>query len=234
MINLEITTATGVKTVSIPSGWHEVSYQYYMDRIRPFIGDDLDPIESNIKLVNSLLETQATEANVMEFGKVIEILLDWMEEAPKVDEFQINDETFKIPVLGKANGEPFMSVGDFENCNDAMKFLQDSDLDDQDTANIGLIVLSAIARGNKELDDHEFSRRLKLFKDISMDVILSACFFFLQYILTFEKDTQHFLIKQIRTKVSNLLPDTTLDGLRLLSVAHNQVYLRSLHLKAQS
>ncbi len=234
MITLELTTLQGKTDVQIPSGWHEVSYEYYVERIQPFLGEDKDPIESNIMLVNSILGTQASEANVMEFGKIIEILLEWMEDIPEVTEFVLDGEVYNIPSLGKANGDPFMTVGDFENANDAMKFLQDSHLDHEESSNIGLIILCAIARGSKDLDDVEFARRLKAFQSLSMDVILSACFFFLRYTIIFEKVIQRFSIEQTKAKAQRMLPSITLDGLRLLSAAHNQVYLRSLHVQAQS
>ena len=120
-----------------------------------------------------------------------------------------------------------MTVGDWENANDAMKFLQDSEFDQDNNADVGLVLLAALARGPEEVTDIEFTRRLKEWQDINMDAILSATFFFLLFNHTFRKDIQHSLT-ELTKKATHLLPNITLDGLRWLLGSHPQVYLQSL------
>ena len=229
MFTLEITTLDGQQTVELPSGWHEVSYTYYKERIAPYAQADEDVVKNNVQLVCSMLGIDASQANIMEFSTILGNLMTWMEELPQVKEFWHNDIMYQLPILGKAQAgdKPFMSVGDWENANDAMKFLQDSKYDQEDNADVGLVLLSALARGPKEVTDIEFARRLKEWQDINMDVILSASFFFLLFSRTFEKDTLPSLTG-LTKKATLLLPNITLDGLRWLHELHPQVYLQSL------
>ena len=229
MFTLEITTLDGQQTVELPSGWHEVSYTYYKERIAPYAQADEDVVKNNVQLVCSMLGIDASQANIMEFSTILGNLMTWMEELPQVKEFWHNDIMYQLPILGKAQAgdKPFMSVGDWENANDAMKFLQDSKYDQEDNADVGLVLLSALARGPKEVTDIEFARRLKEWQDINMDVILSASFFFLLFSRTFEKDTLPSLTG-LTKKATRLLPSITLDGLRWLHELHPQVYLQSL------
>ncbi len=179
MFTLEITTLDGQQTVELPSGWHEVSYTYYKERIAPFAQAEEDVVKNNVRLVCSMLGINASEANVMEFSAILGNLMMWMEEMPQVKEFWHNDVMYQLPVLGKAQAgdKPFMTVGDWENANDAMKFLQDSEYDQENSADVGLVLLAALARGPEEVTDIEFARRLKEWQDINMDAILSASFF---------------------------------------------------------
>ena len=229
MFTLEITTLDGQQTVELPSGWHEVSYTYYKERIAPFAQAEEDVVKNNVKLVCSMLGINASEANVMEFSAILGNLMTWMEEMPQVKEFWHNDIMYQLPILGKAQAgdKPFMTVGDWENANDAMKFLQDSDYDQDDNADVGLVLLAALARGPEEVTDIEFARRLKEWKDINMDAILSATFFFLLFNHTFEKDTLPSLT-ELTKKATRLLPSINLDGLRWLHELQPQVYLQSL------
>ena len=229
MFTLEITTLDGQQTVELPSGWHEVSYSYYKERIAPFAHTEEDVVKNNVRLVCSMLGINASEANVMEFAAILGNLMTWMEELPQVTEFWHNDVMYQLPVLGKAQAgdKPFMTVGDWENANDAMKFLQDSEYDQDNNADVGLVLLSALARGPEEVTDIEFARRLKEWKDINMDAILSASFFFLLFNHTFEKDTLPSLT-ELTKKATRLLPNITLDGLRWLHGSQPQVYLQSL------
>jgi len=229
MFTLEITTLDGQQTVELPSGWHEVSYTYYKERIAPFAQAEEDVVKNNVKLVCSMLGINASEANVMEFSAILGNLMVWMEEMPQVKEFWHNDVMYQLPVLGKAQAgdKPFMTVGDWENANDAMKFLQDSEYDQENSADVGLVLLAALARGPEEVTDIEFARRLKDWKDINMDAILSASFFFLLFNHTFKKDIQHSLT-ELTKRANLLLPSITLDGLRWLLGSHPQVYLQSL------
>ena len=229
MFTLEITTLDGQQTVELPSGWHEVSYTYYKERIAPYAQQEEDVVKNNVRLVCSMLGINASEANVMEFSAILGNLMTWMEELPQVTEFWHNDVMYQLPVLGKAQAgdKPFMTVGDWENANDAMKFLQDSEFDQDNNADVGLVLLAALARGPEEVTDIEFARRLKEWQDINMDAILSATFFFLLFNHTFEKDTQHSLI-ELTKKANPLLPNITLDGLRWLHDSQPQVYLQSL------
>ena len=203
MFTLEITTLDGQQTVELPSGWHEVSYTYYKERIAPFAQPEEDVVKNNVRLVCSMLGINASEANVMEFSAILGNLMMWMEELPQVTEFWHNDVMYQLPVLGKAQAgdKPFMTVGDWENANDAMKFLQDSEFDQDNNADVGLVLLAALARGPEEVTDIEFARRLKEWQDINMDAILSATFFFLLFNHTFKKDIQHSLTEL--TKKSN-------------------------------
>jgi hypothetical protein len=230
MFTLEITTLDGQQTVELPSGWHEVSYSYYKDRIAPYAQPDQEnAVKNNVNLVCSLLGINANEANIMEFSAILGNLLTWMEEIPEVKEFWHNDVMYEIPMLGKAQAgdKPFMSVGDWENANDAMKFLQDSKYDQDNNADVGLVLLCALARGPEDVTDVEFARRLEAWTDMTMDVILSATFFFLLFNHTFEKVTLHSLT-ELTKKATRLLPNITLDGLRWLHGSHPQVYLQSL------
>ena len=229
MFTLDITTLDGQQTVELPSGWHEVSYTYYKERIAPFAQAEEDVVKNNVKLVCSMLDINASEANVMEFSAILSNLLTWMEELPQVTEFWHNDVMYQLPVLGKAQAgdKPFMTVGDWENANDAMKFLQDSEYDQDNNADVGLVLLAALARGPEEVTDIEFARRLKEWQDINMDAILSASFFFLLFNHTFEKDTLPFLT-ELTKKATLLLPSISLDGLRWLHELQPQVYLQSL------
>ena len=165
----------------------------------------------------------------MEFSAILGNLLSWMEEVPEVTEFWHNDVMYQLPILGKAQAgdKPFMTVGDWENANDAMKFLQDSEFDQDNNADVGLVLLAALARGPEEVNDIEFARRLKEWQDINMGAILSATFFFLLFNHTFKKDIQHSLT-ELTKKATRLLPNITLDGLRWLLGSHPQVYLQSL------
>ena len=235
MFTLEITTLDGQQTVELPSGWHEVSYTYYKERIAPFAQQEEDVVKNNVRLVCSMLGINASEANVMEFSAILGNLMMWMEEVPQVTEFWHNDVMYQLPVLGKAQAgdKPFMTVGDWENANDAMKFLQDSEFDQDNNADVGLVLLAALARGPEEVTDIEFARRLKEWQDINMDAILSATFFFLLFNHTFKKDIQHSLT-ELTKKATRLLPNITLDGLRYLLGYAPQVYLQSLLRKAQS
>jgi len=176
-----------------------------------------------------MLGINASEANVMEFSAILSNLLTWMEELPQVTEFWHNDVMYELPVLGKAQAgdKPFMTVGDWENANDAMKFLQDSEYDQENSADVGLVLLAALARGPEEVTDIEFARRLKEWQDINMDAILSASFFFLLFNHTFKKDIQHFSTG-LTKKANQMLPNIILDGLRWLQDSHPQVYLQSL------
>ncbi len=229
MFTLDITTLDGQQTVELPSGWHEVSYTYYKERIAPFAQAEEDVVKNNVKLVCSMLDINASEANVMEFSAILSNLLTWMEELPQVTEFWHNDVMYQLPVLGKAQAgdKPFMTVGDWENANDAMKFLQDSEYDQDNNADVGLVLLAALARGPEEVTDIEFARRLKEWQDINMDAILSASFFFLLFNHTLEKDTLPFLT-ELTKKATLLLPSISLDGLRWLHELQPQVYLQSL------
>ena len=229
MFTLEITTLDGQQTVELPSGWHEVSYSYYKERIAPFTHTEEDVVKNNVRLVCSMLGINASEANVMEFSAILGNLMMWMEEIPQVTEFWHNDVMYQLPILGKAQAgdKPFMTVGDWENANDSMKFLQDSEYDQDNSADVGLVLLCALARGPEEVTDIEFARRLKEWQDINMDAILSASFFFLLFNHTFKKDIQHSLT-ELTKKATRLLPNITLDGLRWLLGSHPQVYLQSL------
>lgn len=229
MFTLEITTLDGQQTVELPSGWHEVSYTYYNERIAPFAQAEEDVVKNNVRLVCSMLGINANEANVMEFSAILSNLLTWMEELPQVTEFWHNDVMYQLPVLGKAQAgdKPFMTVGDWENANDAIKFLQDSEFDQDNNADVGLVLLAALARGPEDVTDIEFARRLKKWQDINMDAILSASFFFLLFSHTFEKDTLPSLT-ELTKKATRLLPSITLDGLQWLQDSHPQVYLQSL------
>jgi hypothetical protein len=230
MFTLEITTLDGQQTVELPSGWHEVSYSYYKDRIAPYAqGDEENIVKNNVRLVCSMLGINANEANIMEFSAILGNLMMWMEEMPKVNEFWHNDVMYEIPMLGKAQAgdKPFMTVGDWENANDAMKLLQDSEYDSNSNADVGLLLLAAFARGPVEVNDVEFARRLNEWKDVNMDAILSASFFFLLFSHTFKKDILPSLT-ELTKKATRLLPNITLDGLRWLLGLHPQVYLQSL------
>ncbi len=190
MFTLEITTLDGQQTVELPSGWHEVSYSYYKERIAPFAHTEEDVVKNNVRLVCSMLGINASEANVMEFSAILGNLMTWMEELPQVTEFWHNDVMYQLPVLGKAQAgdKPFMTVGDWENANDSMKFLQDSEYDQDNNADVGLVLLSALARGPEEVTDIEFARRLRNGKtSIWMQYSLPP--FFLLFNHTFEKDT---------------------------------------------
>ena len=55
MFTLEITTLDGQQTVELPSGWHEVSYSYYKERIAPFAHTEEDVVKNNVRLVCSML-----------------------------------------------------------------------------------------------------------------------------------------------------------------------------------
>lgn len=234
MFTLDITTLDGQQTVELPSGWHEVSYTYYKERIAAFAQPEEDVVKNNVRLVCSMLGIDASQANIMEFATILGNLLTWMEEVPKVTEFWHNDVMYHLPVLGKAQAgdKPFMTVGDWENANDAMKFLQDSNYDQDNNADVGLVLLSALARGPEEVNDLEFARRLKDWENISMDVILSASFFFLLFSHTFEKDTLPSLTG-LTKKINQMLPSITLDGLQLLHELHPKIYSQSLLKKAQ-
>ena len=229
MFTLEITTLDGQQTVELPSGWHEVSYTYYKERIAPYAQADEDIVKNNVRLVCSMLGIEASEANVMEFSAILGNLMMWMEEIPQVTEFWHNDVMYQLPILGKAQAgdKPFMSVGDWENANDAMKFLQDSEYDQNNNADVGLVLLAALARGPEEVNDIEFARRLKEWQDINMDAILSASFFFLLFNHTFKNNTLPSLT-ELTKKATRLLPSISLDGLRWLLGLHPQVYLQSL------
>ncbi len=229
MFTLDVTTINGIQSVEIPSGWHEVSYAYYKDRIAPFAHPEEDVVKNNVRLVCSIIGIEASEANIMEFSAILGNLLSWMEEVPEVTEFWHNDVMYQLPILGKAQAgdKPFMTVGDWENANDAMKFLQDSEFDQDNNADVGLVLLAALARGPEEVNDIEFARRLKEWQDINMGAILSATFFFLLFNHTFKKDIQHSLT-ELTKKATRLLPNITLDGLRWLLGSHPQVYLQSL------
>jgi len=229
MFTLDITTLDGQQTVKLPSGWHEVSYTYYKERIAPFAQAEEDVVNNNVRLVCSMLGINASQANIMEFSAILGNLMTWMEEVPQVTEFWHNDVMYQLPVLGKAQAgdKPFMTVGDWENANDAMKFLQDSEYDQENSADVGLVLLAALARGPEDVTDIEFARRLKEWQDINMDVILSASFFFLQFNHIFKTDTLHSLT-ELTKKAILLLPNITLDGLRWLLDSHPQVYLQSL------
>jgi hypothetical protein len=176
-----------------------------------------------------MLGINASEANVMEFSAILGNLMMWMEEIPQVTEFWHNDVMYQLPILGKAQAgdKPFMSVGDWENANDAMKFLQDSEYDPNNSADVGLVLLAALARGPEEVTDIEFARRLKEWQDINMDAILSASFFFLLFNHTFKNNTLPSLT-ELTKKATRLLPSINLDGLRWLLGLHPQVYLQSL------
>jgi hypothetical protein len=121
MFTLEITTLDGQQTVELPSGWHEVSYTYYKERIAPYAQPEEDVVKNNVRLVCSMLGINASEANVMEFSAILGNLMMWMEEVPQVKEFWHNDVMYQLPILGKAQAgdKPFMTVGDWENANDA-------------------------------------------------------------------------------------------------------------------
>ena len=229
MFTLDITTLDGQQTVELPSGWHEVSYTYFKQRIAPFAQAEEDVVNNNVRLVCSMLGINASQANIMEFSAILGNLMTWMEEVPQVTEFWHNDVMYQLPVLGKAQAgdKPFMTVGDWENANDAMKFLQDSEFDQNNNADVGLVLLAALARGPEEVTDVEFARRLKEWQDINMDAILSASFFFLLFNHTFKKDTLPFLT-ELTKKANRLLLNITLDGLRWLLDSHPQVYLQSL------
>ena len=229
MFTLEITTLDGQQTVELPSGWYEVSYTYYKERIAPYAQPDDDVVKNNVRLVCSMLGIEASEANVMEFSAILGNLMMWMEEIPQVTEFWHNDVMYQLPILGKAQAgdKPFMSVGDWENANDAMKFLQDSDFDQNNSADVGLVLLASLARGPEEVTDIEFARRLKEWQDINMDAILSASFFFLLFNHTFKNNTLPSLT-ELTKKATRLLPSISLDGLRWLLGLHPQVYLQSL------
>lgn len=236
MFTLEITTLDGQQTVELPSGWHEVSYAYYKERIAPFAqADEENIVNNNVRLVCSMLGINANEANIMEFSAILGNLMMWMEEMPEVKEFWHNDVMYEIPMLGKAQAgdKPFMTVGDWENANDAMKFLQDSEYDSNSNADVGLLLLAAFARGPVEVNDVEFARRLNEWKDVNMDAILSASFFFLLFSHTFKKDILPSLT-ELTKKATRLLPNITLDGLRYLLGYAPQVYLQSLLRKVQS
>jgi hypothetical protein len=229
MFTLDITTLDGQQTVELPSGWHEVSYTYYKERIAPFAQQEEDVVKTNVQLVCSMLGINASKANVMEFSAILGNLMTWMEQVPQVTEFYHNDIMYQLPILGKAQAgdKPFMTVGDWENANDAMKFLQDSEYDQDNNADVGLVLLSALARGPEEVTDIEFARRLKEWQDVNMDAILSATFFFLLFNHTFEKDTLPSLT-ELTKKATRLLPSISLDGLRWLHELQPQVYLQSL------
>ena len=229
MFTLEITTLDGQQTVELPSGWHEVSYTYFKERIAPYAQADEDIVKNNVQLVCSMLGINASEANVMEFSAILGNLMMWMEEIPQVTEFWHNDVMYQLPILGKAQAgdKPFMTVGDWENANDAMKFLQDSEYDQNNSADVGLVLLAALSRGPEEVTDIEFARRLKEWQDINMDAILSASFFFLLFNHTFKKDTLPSLT-ELTKRATRLLPSISLDGLRWLLGLHPQVYLQSL------
>jgi len=229
MFTLEITTLDGQQTVELPSGWHEVSYTYFKERIAPYAQADEDIVKNNVQLVCSMLGINASEANVMEFSAILGNLMMWMEEIPQVTEFWHNDVMYQLPILGKAQAgdKPFMTVGDWENANDAMKFLQDSEYDQNNSADVGLVLLAALARGPEEVTDIEFARRLKEWQDINMDAILSASFFFLLFNHTFKSNTLPSLTG-LTKRATRLLPSISLDGLRWLLGLHPQVYLQSL------
>lgn len=229
MFNLEITTLDGTQSVALPSGWHEVSYTYYNERIAPFAVQSEDVVHNNVRLVCSMLGVDASRANIMEFATILGNLLGWMEEVPEVTQFTVDNIPYNLPVLGKAQAgdKPFMTVGDWENANDAVKFLQDSDYDQDNGADVGLVLLAALARGPQEVNDIEFARRLKEWQHVNMDIILSASFFFLLFSHTFVTDTLPSLT-ELTKQATQLLPDITLDGLRWLQDWRQQVYLQSL------
>lgn len=232
--NLTITTLDGERDVVIPSGWNEVSYSYYKEKIEPYVKpSDQGAVANNVRLICSILDVEADQANIMEFAGMLEKLLNWMEEIPRVPEFWHKDVMYSLPVLGKAqaNGKPFFSVADWENTNDALTFLKSSEqYSDESSADVGLIILCALANGPTELDDIEFGRRLNEWKDITMDVILGASFFFLQFTTTYEMAT-HLSLTALTKKVTQAFPNITLGGLRSLLKLRHKVYLQNLRRK---
>lgn len=234
MFDLEITTLDGVQNVQLPSGWHEVSYTYYKERIAPYANPEDDVVKNNVHLVCSMLDVKATQANIMEFSSILGNLLEWMEQVPEVSEFTHNGQTYTLPILGKAQAgdKPFMTVGDWENANDAMRFLNESEYDDNDASDVGLILLAALAQGDQELNDIEFARRLDEWKDVSMDAMLYASFFFLQFKDTFKITIPRSLTKQTK-RLEKINKNISLDGLRWFLKLQPLVYLESLKKMAQ-
>lgn len=234
MFTLDITTLDGVQTVNVPSGWHDVTYTYYNERIAPFAQETDDLVANNVKLICSILQVDASTANVMEFAHILGNLLDWLETLPQVDQFKHKGKYYKLPVLGKAQAgdKPFMTVGDFENANDALKFLQNSKYDTTNNAHVGLILLSALAQGDTPLNDIEFARRLNDWQDVTMDVLLSASFFFLKFKTTFDKITPLFLIEQTK-QARKTLPNINLGGLRQFYKLQPLEFLESLKKRVQ-
>ena len=234
MFNLEITALDGVQSVKLPAGWHEIDYKYYLKHIAPFSDNEEDVVANNVNMICSMIGIKASEVNVMEFATIFGNLLQWIEEVPNVSEFEHKGVRYQIPVLGKAQAgdKPFMSVADWQTANDAMKFLQQSDLNEDSAADVGLVLLCALARGPKEVDDVEFARRLKDWQSVSMDVLLSASFFFLMFMTTYEQDIPSFLTELKRR--NQKLQSMSLDGIRYFYELLPQVFLQSLHMRAQS
>ena len=101
MFTLEITTLDGQQTVELPSGWHEVSYTYYKERIAPYAQADEDVVKNNVQLVCSMLGIDASQANIMEFSTILGNLMTWMEELPQVTEFWHNDIMYQFLYLAR-------------------------------------------------------------------------------------------------------------------------------------
>lgn len=229
MYTVDITTSDGKKTMEIPAGWDDISYEYYKEKIEPFASNEGNIMKNNVRLVCSMLDIETSQANIMEFSAILEGLLSWLEEVPEIKSFIYQGQEYTLPVLGKsqAGEQPFLSVADWENANDALQFLEASEFSKDSTADQSLVLLCALARGKNEVNDVEFARRLTEWQDLKMDVLLSASFFFLQFTHIFETDTLPFLTAHLK-RVHNTHLNISLDGLRLLRELQPQAYLQNL------
>lgn len=220
MYSLSIDQGHGFKEVQLPSGWHEVSFQYYKDKIEPYYGEELsvNPVTA-INLFCSMLDIDKENTSIWDYGHLISKLVTWMSEIPETYEFELKGKKYKIPALGKQSKDshtrPYLTVADWETVNDAIEFLNQHDiLDSEKTSDMGLIVLCALARGDEPLNDEVFAQRLEDFKECSMDVILNSCFFLLRSMSLSEIISQLSFKNQTALKRVNL-KNFTLDGLSI-------------------
>ena len=200
MYKIEVTDALGSRVVEVPASWDDISYEYYKERIEPHLDIEAPELKRNLAIITSMLGLDVDQIDITDYAPLLAKLLEWLPEMPQEYTFTLNDEEYKIPILGKSQQtekRPFLSVGDWEAANDAMELLsRQEDLDKKSTADSGLYLLAAIARGPRPLDDKEFADRLALFKSAPMSVIMTASGFFLQYTKLSAVHLRPFSIKQ--------------------------------------
>jgi len=221
------------RVVEIPSGWHDVSYTYFKENLEPHMDDSVvdDPVKM-YGIFLKMLDLDPETTGVWDYMLMMSKLMEWMQEIPEQYEFEIDGIEYKIPSLGKSGmnktGRPFLSVADWESTNDAMEFLnRHGELDSDKTSDIGLVILAALARGPKELDDDVFAYRLDAFKQCSMDVIMSAAFFLQSAMNLSEIILPHSSKIRAMLKRANLR-NFNLDGLYIYCKSRHREHSQSM------
>jgi len=206
MQTLYLRTPEGKVKCQVPTGWDEITYADFTERIAPHLKDDPTPAD-NLALLSSLTGVEiAPTTDMATIAPAFSILLSWMQEAPEPygDEhvsqprtFTVKGETFTIPVLGvrpaprpwwafwrKRTTHPYITAADWETVDDAMRTMGE-----QTDAEVGVRALAALARNGTPVTDQEYVRRMELFRDVDMDVIRHAAFFLLTCLSTFGRSS---------------------------------------------